>query len=227
MRRVPLPYLAVSFAASLCFAAAGAGAAVVGQDAEGRYQVLLAGAKANAPNADWGQLRLAFAARPGFRVFAQSAAKREMLKDANSGDCADALATAKAVIEQAYVDADAHMIAAFCEDAAGDRIAAKLDRDIGAGLIKSIETGDGLSPASAFTVINVDEEYALMRALGQTVGSQALVRQDGHSYDALQATDEKGQRATYFFLVDRVLAAEAAAMPAGAASAGGSPSRTP
>jgi hypothetical protein len=227
MRRFPHPHLFFACAATLWIAAPCADAAVVSQDAEGRYQVLLAQAKATAPDADWGQLRLAFAARPGFRVFAQSAAKREMLKDVNTGDCADALATARAVIEEAYVDADAHMVAAFCEDAAGDRTAAKLDRDIGAGLIKSIETGDGLSPASAFTVIDVDEEYALMRALGQKVVVQALVQQGGHSYDALQATDEKGQRATYFFLVDRVLAAEAAAMTPGAVSEGGPPSRTP
>jgi hypothetical protein len=227
MRRVPLPYLAVSFAAALCHAAAGAGAAVVGQDAEGRYQVLLAGAKANAPNADWGQLRLAFAARPGFRVFAQSAAKREMLKDANSGDCADALATAKAVIEEAYVDPDAHMVAAFCEDAAGDGAASKLDRDIGVGLIRSIETGDGLSAATAFTPINVDEEYALMRALGQKVESQDLVRQGGHAYDVLSTQDQKGQRGSYWFAIDRVLAAESAALTPGAISEGGPPSRTP
>jgi hypothetical protein len=227
MRRFPLPFSHLPFALALGLAASYAGAAVVSQDAEGRYQVLLAEAKASAPNVDWGQLRLAFAERPSFRVFAQSAAKREMLKDANSGDCASALKTAKAVIEEAYIDADAHMVAAFCEDAAGDGAAAKLDRDIGAGLIKSIETGDGLSPASAFTVIDVDEEYALMRALGRRVGSQALVQQGGHSYDALQTSDDKGQRATYFFLVDRVLAAEAAALSPGAVSEGGPPSRTP
>jgi hypothetical protein len=214
-------------ATAFSLAAVCAGAAVVTHDAEGRYQVLLAEAKANAPNANWGQLRLAFAARPGFRTFAQSAAKREMLKDANAGDCAHALPTAKAVIQEAYVDADAHMVAAFCEDAAGDRIAAKLDRDIGAGLIKSIETGDGLSPASPFTVIDVDEEYALMRALGRTVGSQALIQQGGHSYDALQATDEEGGRATYFFLVDQVLAAEAAATTPASVSEGRSPNRAP
>jgi hypothetical protein len=115
------------------------------------------------------------------------------------------------VIAEAYVDPDAHMVAAYCEEAAGDPAAAKLDRNIGAGLLKSIQTGDGLSPATAFTVIDVDEEYALTRALGLKVASQALIQQGGHAYDALQATDDKGQRATYYFLVDRVLAAESAA----------------
>ena len=135
--------------------------------------------------------------------------------------------TAVEVTAVEVVDADAHMVAAFCEDAAGDGAASKLDRDIGVGLIRSIETGDGLSAASAFTPITVDEEYALMRALGQKVQSQDLVRQGGHAYDLLSTLDEKGQRGAYWFVIDRVLAAESAALTPGAVSEGGPPSRTP
>jgi len=205
MRRIILP-----FALALSLVAAAADAAVTTQDAEGRYLALLAAAKASAPNANWGELRLAYADRPNFKVFTQSAARREMLEAANVGNCAQALQSARAVIAEAYVDADAHLVAAYCEEAAGSPVAAKLDRDIGAGLLESIKTGDGFSPATAFTVIDVDEEYALTRALGLKVASQTLLQQGGHSYDVLQATNDKGQRATYYFLVDRVLAAEAA-----------------
>jgi hypothetical protein len=220
-----LPPLIIALAFSL--AAASASAAVITQDAEGRYQAMLAEAKANAPNVDWASLRLAYAQRPGFQVFAQSAARRQMLQAANASNCKDALPSAKAVIAEDYVDADAHFVAAFCEDAAGDATASKLDRDIAVGLIRSIQTGDGLSAQTAFTVINVDEEYAVMRALGLKVQDQALVQQAGHSYDRLQTLDQHGQKATYFFLVDRVVAAESAAMTPGAVSEGGPPSRTP
>jgi hypothetical protein len=219
--------LPVIFIIALGLAATRGHAAVVGQDAEGRYQVLLAQAKANAPNVDWGRLRVAYADRPGFKVFAQSAARRQMLQAANASNCKDALIAAKAVIAEDYVDADAHFIAAFCEETAGDAAGAKLDRDIAVGLIRSIQTGDGLSAQTAFTVINVDEEYAVMRALRLKVQDQALVQQAGHSYDRLQTLDQHGQKATYFFLVDRVLAAESAAMTPGAVSEGGPPSRTP
>ena len=119
------------------------------------------------------------------------------------------------------------MVAAFCEDAAGDKTAAQLDRDIGAGLVASIETGDGLSTGSAFTPIDVDEEYAVMRALGAHVTDQALVQSGGHSYDALTAVDQAGHKATYYFLIDRVLAAEAAALKPGSVSEGGPPGRSP
>ncbi len=208
-------------------AAAAAPAPGPPDDTEAHYQTLLAAAKAAAPNADWGALRLAFSRRPSFEAFAQSAAKRQMFEAAQKGDCATALPAAKAVLAEAYVDIDAHMVAAFCEDAAGDKTAAQLDRDIGAGLAASIETGDGLSAASAFTPINVDEEYALMRALGVHVTDQALIQSGGHSYDALTTVDQAGRKATYYFLIDRVLAAEAAGLRPGSVSEGGPPGRSP
>jgi hypothetical protein len=213
--------------AALISFVARAGLAAAPDDAEARYQALLASAKAAAPNADWLELRIAFAQRPGFQIVSQSAAKRQMFVSAEKSDCATALPAAKAVIEEAYVDIDAHLVAAFCEENAGEAAAARLDRDIGAGLIASVETGDGLSPATAFTPIDVDEEYAVMRAVGEKVTQQAMVRQGGHAYDALSAVDAKGQPATYYFLIDRVLAAESAAMKPGDVSEGGPPSRTP
>ena len=221
MRRLAPLAIAVSLVV------ANASAAVITQDAEGRYQALLAAAKATAPNVDWDQLRHAYAERPSFQVFAQSAARRQMLQSANASNCKEALPAAKAVIAEDYVDADAHFVAAFCEDAAGDASASKLDRDIAVGLVKSIQTGNGLTPDAAFTPITVDEEYALMRALGLKVESQALVQQGGHSYDRLSTLDEKGQHGSYWFAIDRVLAAESAALTPGAVSEGGPPSRTP
>jgi len=223
MRLFPILFAA----AVLSLTAGAADAAVAPQDPEARYQALLAAAKAKAPDVDWAELRLAYAARPGFQAISQSAARTHMLEAANASNCKDALPSARAVLAENYVDADAHMVAAFCEEAAGDGAASKLDRDIGVGLIRSIETGDGLSAATAFTPITVDEEYALMRALGQTVQSQDLVRQGGHSYDLLATLDEKGQRGSYWFAIDRVLAAESAALTPGAVSEGSPPSRTP
>jgi len=215
------------FAIALSLAAASASAAVISQDAEGRYQAMLAEAKANAPNVDWASLRLAYAQRPGFQVFAQSAARRRMLQAANAANCKDALPAAQAVIAEDYVDADAHFVAAYCEDGAGDASVSKLEREIAVGLIRSIQTGDGLTPDAAFTPITVDEEYALMRALGLKVESQALVQQGGHSYDVLHTLNDKGERGAYWFAIDRVLAAEAVALTPGAVSEGGPPGRSP
>jgi hypothetical protein len=172
-------------------------------------------------------LRLAYSRRPSFTPYGESEARRKMMAAAQQSDCAGALRAARAVLGEAYVDIDAHMVAAFCEDAAGDKAAAQLDRDIGVGLIASIRTGDGLSPASAFTPIDVGEEYALMRALGARVTEQAMIQQGGHAYDALTTTNAKDQKVIYYFLIDRVLAAESAALRPGAVSEGGPPGRSP
>jgi len=65
-----------------------------------------------------------------------------------------------------------------------------------------------------------------MRALGARVSEQALIQSGGHSYDALTAVDQAGHKATYYFLIDRVLAAEAAALQPGSISEGGPPGRS-
>ena len=219
-------FLATTLALTAAIARAAAPAPGA-DDTEAHYQALLAAAKSAAPNADWGGLRLAYSRRPSFRVFAQSDAKRQMFEAAQKSDCATALPAARVVLADAYVDIDAHLVAAFCEDNAGDKAAAQLDRDIGAGLVASVETGDGLSAATAFTPIDVDEEYAVIRALGAHVTEQALIQSGGHSYDALTTVDQAGHKATYYFLIDRVLAAESAALRPGSVSEGGPPGRSP
>ena len=222
-----LPAAAVAGDDIVSTAPSAATASAEPEDAEARYQKLLAAAKASAPESDWLGLRIAYAQRPGFRAFGQNIAKSEMFKALEAGDCGKALTEAKAVMAEAFVDADAHLIAAFCDDKLGDAAEAVRERDVGAGLLKSIETGNGLTPGQAFTVIDVDEEYALIRAGGLKVTNQALVQQDGHTYDALTTVNDNGESATYYFLIDRVLAAEAAAMKPGAVSEGGPPDRGP
>jgi hypothetical protein len=219
--------LALSLALPVAANAASAAALAPPTDLEANYQTLLAAAKAAAPNADWGVLRLAYSRRPSFKAMDRSAAKRQMFEAAEKGDCATVLPAARAVMAETYIDIDAHLVAAFCEDRAGDKAAAQLDRDIGAGLVASVETGDGRSPTAAFTPIDVDEEYALMRAIGAHVTDQALIQANGHAYDALTSVDQAGHKTTYYFLIDRVLAAESAALRPGSVSEGGPPGRGP
>jgi hypothetical protein len=219
--------LGIPAAAAAATTPPAARAPVLPADPETHYQALLAAAKTAAPNVDWRELRLAYSRRPSFNGLGGGDAKKRMFEAGETGDCATALAAAKSLLDQTYVDIDAHLVAAFCEDKAGDKAAAQLDRDIGAGLVASVRTGDGLSPASAFTPIDVDEEYAVMRALGAHVTSQSLLQSGGHAYDALSSVDQAGHQATYYFLVDRVLAAESAALKPGSVSEGGPPGRSP
>ncbi len=90
-----------------------------------------------------------------------------------------------------------------------DRPLSTREHQIALGLLKSVHTGDGTTPEQAFTVISVGEEYATMRAFALQVTGQALIEAPPHSYDRLTVTDGAGKTHTFFFLVDRVMAAEA------------------
>jgi hypothetical protein len=75
------------------------------------------------------------------------------------------------------------------------------------GLVNSILAGaDGKSAKTAYVVINVAEEYALLRALGLNRGDQALRTEDGHKFDVLTVTDPKNndQKREVWFNIDAV-----------------------
>jgi len=200
-------------AAMLCAAVllpAHAGAA----DPEARYQALLAAAKAGDQPVDWQALRFAYADRPSFSVFGDGLqdVRKQMFTAFKAKDYATALGLAQRIIDQDFIDSDAHLIIAACDGAMGQPRLGQRDREIGLALIQSIETGDGQTPATALTVITVAEEYAYLRAKGLRPTRQALVRDGGHSYDLLTTTDQDGKPREVYFLIDRVLADEAKAL---------------
>ena len=194
-------------------------------EADARYQSLLAAAKAGDVTIDgWRDLRYAYAATSNYSPDAGAEAKTKMLADFRANNCTAALADAKEVMDANYVEPDAHLVASVCNDKLGKDEDAKAELGVGMGLITSIETtGDGLTPATAWVVISVGEEYSVLRVKGLNVTQQALINQDGHSYDQMTTQDDKGASQVFYFQVDRVLAAEAAELKAGSVSEGGPP----
>jgi hypothetical protein len=194
-------------------------------DADARYQSMLAAAMAGETTIDgWRDLRYAYAATSGYAPDGAPEAKTKMLADYRADNCTAALADAKQVIDADYVEPDAHLVASVCDDKLGKDEDAKAELGVGMGLITSIETtGDGLSPANAWVVISVGEEYSVLRVKGLRVTQQALIHQDGHSFDQMTTQDDKGASQVFYFQVDRVMAAEAAALKAGSVSEGGPP----
>jgi hypothetical protein len=184
---------------------------------EARYQSLLAAAKAGGDQpVDWAALRLAYADSAEFDLSGDrnDTARKAMFAAINAGDAKAALIQAKLILDQDYVDIDAHVISDLALQHLGDTAGAKREHDIVLGLLRSIHTGDGKSPATAFTVISIGEEYALMRAFDMKVTDQALLQAAGHSYDRLNATDSDGKPQSFYFLIDRIIAAETAELKA-------------
>ena len=179
-------------------------------DPEARYQAMVTAAKADSQSVDWQALRFAYADRPGFNAYGdgQDLTRKQMRAAMAANDFVGALTQAQLICDQDYVDAEAHLIEALAYIKMGQAAAARRERDIGEGLLRSIQTGDGLTAKTAFTVINVPEEYSLVSEFGRRVTRQSLVRQDGHSYDVLETVDQKGDARAFYFLIDRVMAAE-------------------
>jgi hypothetical protein len=181
---------------------------------EMRYQTLLSAAKAGGPGVDWGALRMAYSDSAEFDLTGgrTDAPRKAMFQAINAGDAKAALVQARLILDQDYVDIDAHVVADLAEEKLGDAAGAKREHDIVLGLLRSIRTGDGLSPTQAFTPISVGEEYAMMRAFDMKVSGQALIQAAGHSYDKLDVTDSDGKTLSFYFLIDRIIAAEGAGL---------------
>ena len=100
-----------------------------------------------------------------------------------------------------YGSVRAHEIAARLLAQRGDQRGAAAEEAIVRGFVRSIAVGSGLSADSAFSVYDIQEEYAVMRARHLRVTSQALLvkQKDGYSYDALNGVDSAGRSVTYYF----------------------------
>lgn len=178
---------------------------------EARYQTMLAAAKADPAHVDWQALRFAFADQPDFMALDLSLndARRKMLDARRVGDLKAMLTQANAILDKDFVDGQAHLEAGVAMNALGQADGPR-EQALAVAIFRSIQTGDGLTPTTAFTVISISEEYQLMFARQRKVTRQSLQRTGGHAYDVLDTVDRDGANpVSFYFLVDRVLAAEA------------------
>ena len=119
-------------------------------------------------------------------------------------DFPTALKNAEAVLENEYVNMDAHFVAFVSNRELGAPDKAEFHRTVFRGLIDSIRnSGDGKSEDKAWIVINVHEEYVMLRVLGFRPGEQSLLHKNGHSYDVMKVKNvDDGSEQTFYFNVD-------------------------
>jgi hypothetical protein len=182
-----------------------------GQDAEGRYQAMLAAAKANPDRTDWQTLRFAYADRPSFSLFAADAGRKAMRAARDAHDWQALLDAANKAIDAVYVDGEAHQQAFMALGQLGKLGDAVREQEIATGIFKSMmPNGDGKSREHAFVVISIAEEYELIAAQRwRRVGSQALLHDKDHSYDMIEVAGADGEKFELYFQIDRVVASEA------------------
>lgn len=183
-------------------------AAAAQQGGAASYDRLLAQAKRGDAAVDFRALRLAFTQTPRYLPYGSPAlAYKDAMRTAfKADDCVKATEQAERVIDLAFVDIDAHMIADQCYRRMGWTASADLHRAISLGLLRSIQqSGDGKSPATAYVVITLSEEYSLLDALGYRLSRQSMIKSAGHWYDLLEVKDVgSGDETRVFFNIDRL-----------------------
>jgi hypothetical protein len=154
---------------------------------------------------DFGALRRAYAQTPDYHPDdpAMIAMRREMDRDFDSGDRGAAIRIARQLLARDYIDIDAHRILERSAVPCADFHRAVADR-----LTQSIlDSGDGKTPATAYRVLSIDEEYAVLDHLGLQAAAQSLLEQQGHHYDSLLVPGDAGKPFNVYFTIDLSFAA--------------------
>ncbi|MBV9927540.1 MAG: DUF4919 domain-containing protein [Acidobacteria bacterium] len=181
-------------------------AAYSGQEAKPSFEALLERVKKGDPSADFTALRLAYADDPPRDAEgADPDASRAMFAALREKKYGRALEYAEKIMKGNYVDIDAHVVASAVYKEKGDAEQEKFHRYVAEGLIRSIlNSGDGKSQETAFTVISTEEEYVVLKVYGLRPGSQSLLEAKGHHYDRLDAVNPKtNEKVTLYFNIDR------------------------
>lgn len=173
-----------------------------------RYAELLAAAQADPAGADFHALRMAYAQSTQYRPYTQQKGLIAALDGAlRAADLDAALDATTALLNASYLDIEAHMAAAYVYTLREDIERAAHHQAFANGLIRAIlDTGTGRDPDGAFIVLDIPEEYTVMRILGLEPSGQTLVNHQGQWLDRIdvrqRGADPGATPLQIFFNVD-------------------------
>jgi hypothetical protein len=174
-----------------------------------RYSALVERVRTGDLSVDLGDLRQAYTETPEYRAMMMGV-YQQLWRPLSAGDFRTALQTAETVLQRNYVEINAHMVASIANEQLGNVPRAQFHKSVADGLLRVVMSkGDGKTPETAYEVIDISEEYAVMRALNLTMKGQGLsMPPNGPKVDSLTVVDNrtKEERVLYFN-VDRSMAA--------------------
>jgi hypothetical protein len=113
-----------------------------------------------------------------------------MYKAINEKKFEEARSMAEGVLKTNYVDISAHLVAGIANEALGDAAKFEFHKAVFTGLMSSIVDGaDGTSAKTAYQVISVPEEYAVLDYFKLKNGGQSTANENGRKYDVLTVTE--------------------------------------
>jgi hypothetical protein len=175
------------------------------------YKQLLTVAQNDPRQADFETLRLTYAQENPYNPDARLARNERLegiLADSvqmvQQGSLIQAQQTIGRALQENYLYIKAHMAAAVIHDALGDEAQLAYHQAWVQGLLDSIlSSGDGRSHETAFVVIDISEEYDVLRRLGVQPGWQRLSFYEGGLYDVLTViTPQTGDSSELYFRLE-------------------------
>ncbi len=168
------------------------------------YSAMLERVKKGDLTVDFKAMRFAFHDSGG--VYDNSGISQKMNVAFAGKDYKKALKAAQEQLDKSYVNIQAHLAAAGSYKQLNKTAESEFHFKIATALISSITNdGDGKTAKTAWWVIDVGEEYAVLGSMGYLIPSQSLIQQDGHSYDLMTVTNTKTQETSkLFFNVDKI-----------------------
>ena len=178
-------------------------------DPAGDYAALVTAAKEGDPGTDYTAMRQAYALIGEYDPYGEKT--NALMRDGQAAylakDCKTALAKFQTAIALAFILSDAHALAADCLEQAGDKTGEKREEAIAQGLFDSIITsGDGEKPETAFHIVTMHEEEAMMAVAGVNGTARELLATDSGPVDKISTTDAKtGEIGAIYFNLSAIM----------------------
>ena len=177
----------------LCIFLVASPAAAAEPDIENDYGLLLARAKLDPARADFGQLRIAFTKTPAYTAYSMPSDFKEVDAAIQANDLGRARELVDTLLQKNYVRIRSHFFAMIVYGRSGDKERSQYHRAFMDGLFRSIVgSGDGKTAETAFIVIDVEEEYAVIGLSGLKMLGQALDSGNGRAFDVLTVQEREG-----------------------------------
>jgi hypothetical protein len=178
-----------------------------GKALDQKFEALLVSAQKDPKKADWKALRHAFSETSQYEPYNVSWRKDILAvgKDIQEGNLKEAeAALVKLLDRERFMRIDGHALAVALYEKTGDSEKARKHRDFLEGLSSEVFIpGHGTSVERPIEVLFLDEEYAMIGAMGLKIRSQAFIKHDGHSFDVLTTHAKPGEpEREFFFNID-------------------------
>jgi len=166
--------------------------------AQQNYDALVQRIKAHDQTINFIEFRMA-AGKAG--IASDLKARNKLMEAVNKRDFKQMSVAAEAVLKTNYADMDGHYFAKIAAQQLGDPQGAEFHRWVEIGLLNALRSsGDGKSVDTAMKVISVDEEYFIIRMMGQQPKKQSLGSCAGNPCDIYTTYDPETQKAqTWYF----------------------------